>query len=160
MNKNDNPFQDLIELHNRNKRIEANTALIDKVSDEVEKKKKIIFEKVVDFENKSIQIPASIESFITILLEKVEERKKLRIEWGNLGDKRVEMDKYTNGSEKIIMERGGYNLNYEEKKEIEILIKQYEEISIKQENLLNKRIQIQEMEKTALNEIEKIIARI
>lgn len=158
MKMNENPFQDLIDLHNRYVRIEAKTAQIDKDSEEVEKWKKSIFEKFVEIENKSIPIPSRTESYISVLLEKVELRKKIRNEWGIICSKRVEMDKYSQGLEKILIERGGYNPNFAEKQEIELLIKQYEEISIKQESLLKRRIQIQEEEKSALAEIEKIIS--
>lgn len=157
MNKIDNPLQDLIELNNRHKRIETKSALIDKVTDEVENRKKATFNRVSYLESKSIHIPTDIESFIAILLKMVEEREKLRNEWSDLCRKRGEMDKYTNGLEKIIVERGGYNLTTDEKQEIEVLIKHYDDISIKQENLLNRRIQIQEEEKNALSEIERIL---
>ena len=161
MIKNDNPFQDLIDLYYRyEKSIKVKTALIDKTSEDVEKRKKMIFEMVTDFERKSIHIPDCIDGFIQILVEKVEERKQIRNNWGSLGDKRVEMDKYCEGLEKMLIERGEYKPTTYEKQEIELLIKQYEEISIKQESILINRIEIQEEEITALNEIDRILAAI
>ena len=156
----ENPLQDLIELNNRYERIENKSKLIDISSDEIENRKKIVFEKSNVLENNGKQIPLEVYSFVTILLEKIEERKKMKDDWKNLCKKRVILDDYTNSLEKSIFKNGYTKLNNKEIQTIELLVTQFESISIKQENLLNKRIQVQEEEDSALLAIEKILSHL
>jgi len=160
MNTLDNPFQDLINLQVQLDKISEQGKEIQSKSDQVEHRKKNLYEKIVKLENKNIPIPAVMFDFLNKLMIEKDKRKELWIKWQKLEKKEKLINDYSESIGTQAFKNGVYKFSESQKNKIEILLAEYEIVISDKFNILTKRNDVLNEEIRLLEEIKEKINKI